>query len=83
MRYYYKNFCLSVGAFFVGILPLMLSAQNNLKINFKDAASAPRNLVVCGDEATVTVTVSTEGSICLKGWNSSDLRQRVLLWESI
>jgi gliding motility-associated-like protein len=39
-----------------------LSAQtNNLKVAFKDAASAPRNLVVCGDEATVTVTVSTEG----------------------
>jgi hypothetical protein len=39
-----------------------LSAQtNNLKVAFKDAASAPRGLVVCGDEATVTVTVSTEG----------------------
>ncbi len=39
-----------------------LSAQtNNLKVAFKDAASAPRNLIVCGDEATVTVTVSTEG----------------------
>jgi gliding motility-associated-like protein len=39
-----------------------LAAQtNNLKVAFKDAASAPRNLIVCGDEATVTVTVSTEG----------------------
>ncbi len=39
-----------------------LSAQtNNLKVAYKDAASAPRNLNVCGDEATVTVTVSTEG----------------------
>ena len=45
----------------MGALPFMLSGQNNLKVNFKDAASAPRNLVVCGDEATVTVTVSTEG----------------------
>lgn len=39
-----------------------LSAQtNNLKVAFKDAASAPRNLNVCGDEATVTMTVSTDG----------------------
>ncbi len=39
-----------------------LSAQtNNLKVAFKDAASAPRNLNVCGDEVTVAVTVSTEG----------------------
>jgi gliding motility-associated-like protein len=40
-----------------------LVAQNNhLKVAFKDAASAPRNLNVCENEATVTVTVSTEGS---------------------
>ncbi len=39
-----------------------LSAQtNNLKVAFKDAASAPRNLNICGDEVTVAVTVSTEG----------------------
>lgn len=39
-----------------------LSAQtNNLKVAFKDAASAPRNLNVCGDEATVTMSVSTDG----------------------
>ncbi|MBL7816456.1 MAG: gliding motility-associated C-terminal domain-containing protein [Saprospiraceae bacterium] len=41
-----------------------LSAQNNnLKVAFKDAASAPRNLNVCGDEATVTMSVSTDGSL--------------------
>ncbi len=45
-------------AFFV----TQLSAQtNNLKVAFKDAASAPRNLNVCGDEATVTMSVSTDG----------------------
>jgi hypothetical protein len=49
-----------------------LSAQtNNLKVAFKDAASAPRNLTVCADEATVTVTVSTEGVL-------SAARQNVL-----
>ncbi len=41
---------------------MRLSAQtNNLKVAFKDAASAPRNLNVCGDEVTVSATVSTEG----------------------
>ena len=47
-------------AFFVA----QLSAQNNnLKVAFKDAASAPRNLNICGDEATVTVSVSTDGTL--------------------
>ena len=80
MRYYYKNFCLSVCAFFVGMIPLMLSAQNNLKINFKDAASAPRNLVVCGDEATVTVTVSTEG---LSASTRQNIQARLNLFKGV
>lgn len=43
-------------------LPVLTSAQNNnLKIAFKDAASSPRNIVVCGNEATVTVTVGLDG----------------------
>lgn len=51
-------FLLSMAAF------THLSAQtNNLKVAFKDAASAPRNLNVCGDEVTVVVTVSTEGAL--------------------
>ena len=41
----------------------LLAQNDNLKVAFKDAASAPRNLNVCGDEAIVTMTVSTEGSI--------------------
>ena len=49
-------FLLSIASF------TRLSAQtNNLKVAFKDAASAPRNLNICGDEATIVVTVSTEG----------------------
>ncbi len=41
----------------------LLAQNNNLKVAFKDAASAPRNLNVCGDEATVTMTVSSDGSL--------------------
>ncbi len=47
-------------AFFISPL---LAQNNNLKVAFKDAASAPRNLNVCGDEATLTMTVSTEGAL--------------------
>jgi hypothetical protein len=51
---------------------MRLSAQtNNLKVAYKDAASAPRNLNVCGDEATVTVTVSTEGVLSAARQNIS------------
>ena len=39
----------------------LFAQNNNLKVNFKDAASSPRNMNVCGDETTVTVTISTEG----------------------
>jgi hypothetical protein len=40
----------------------MLTAQtNNLRIQFRDAASAPRFLNVCGDEQLVVVTVTTDG----------------------
>ena len=41
----------------------LLAQNDNLKVAFKDAASAPRNLNVCGDEATVTMTVATDGSL--------------------
>ena len=41
----------------------LLAQNDNLKVAFKDAASAPRNLNVCGDEATVTLTVATDGSL--------------------
>ena len=45
----------------IASLNRLLAQTNNLKIAFRDAASAPRNLNVCGDEATVVLTVSTEG----------------------
>ena len=45
----------------IGSLNRLSAQTNNLKIAFRDAASAPRNLNVCGDEATVVLTVSTEG----------------------
>ncbi len=61
MRFIYKYLCLLAFTFILGSLPIMLSAQNNLKVNIKDAASVPNNLNVCGDADTVTVTVSTEG----------------------
>lgn len=60
-KIYSKPFIL---VFFSAFFLTHLSAQNNnLKVAFKDAASAPRNLNVCGDEATVTMTVSTDGSL--------------------
>jgi gliding motility-associated-like protein len=62
MRKFYKVGCTAVLATLFFFLPFLISAQNNLKVNFKDAASSPRNLVVCGDEATVVVTVDLEGS---------------------
>jgi hypothetical protein len=46
-------------AFFIS--PLLTAQNNNLKVAFKDAASAPRNLNVCGDEATLTMTIATDG----------------------
>ena len=61
MRKFYKVGCTSVFATLFFFVPFLVSSQNNLKVNFKDAASSPRNLVVCGDEATVVVTVSTDG----------------------
>lgn len=64
----------------MGVLPFMLSGQNNLKVNFKDAASAPRNLVVCGDEATVTVTVSTEG---LSSSTRQNIQARLNLFKGV
>lgn len=70
MRFNYKYFSLLAFTFVLGFLPSMLSAQDNLKVNFKNAASAPQNIVVCGDQDTVTVTVSTEGL-------SSSVRQNV------
>lgn len=35
-----------------------LSAQNNFSVAFKDAASSPRNLIVCGNETSVTVRIT-------------------------
>jgi gliding motility-associated-like protein len=61
MRKFYKVGCTSVFATLFFFVPFLVSSQNNLKVNFKDAASSPRNLVVCGDEATVVVTISTDG----------------------
>jgi gliding motility-associated-like protein len=62
MRKFHQNFYFSLFALIVCFPFFPLSAQtNNLKVNFKDAASAPRNLNICGDEVTVTVTVATEG----------------------
>jgi gliding motility-associated-like protein len=62
MRKFHKNFYLAFFALVLSFFFSTLFAQtNNLKVSFKDAASAPRNLNVCGDEVIVTVTVATEG----------------------
>ncbi|MDZ7880600.1 MAG: gliding motility-associated C-terminal domain-containing protein [Saprospiraceae bacterium] len=53
------------------LMPRLYGQTNNLKVAYKDAASAPRNLNVCGDEATVTVTVSTEGVLSAARQNIS------------
>ena len=68
-KFYSKPLLLAlICTFFI----VQISAQNNnLKVAFKDAASAPRNLNVCGDEATVTMTVSTEGSLSASRRNIS------------
>jgi gliding motility-associated-like protein len=61
MRKFYKVGCTSVFATLFFFFPCFLSAQvDNLKADFK-TGSSPRNLVVCGDEATVIVTVNTIG----------------------
>lgn len=39
-----------------------LYAQNNLRVAWRDAASAPQNLNICTEEITVTLRVSTDGS---------------------
>jgi gliding motility-associated-like protein len=59
-NYTTQRFCLLLALFGMGFMS-PISAQNNLKVAFRDAASAPRNISVCEDTATVTVTVSTEG----------------------
>jgi gliding motility-associated-like protein len=61
MRKIYSIGCTSVLSTLFFFVPFFLSAQvDNLKVDFK-TGSSPRNLVVCGDEATVVVTVSTNG----------------------
>ncbi len=35
-----------------------VAAQNNFSVAFKDAASSPRNLIVCGNETNVTVRIT-------------------------
>ena len=39
-----------------------LNAQNNLSLSYKDAASAPQNLTICGDPSHVTVAVDLDAN---------------------
>ncbi|MEO0041107.1 MAG: hypothetical protein RL329_555, partial [Bacteroidota bacterium] len=53
-------FCLILGAFASFFSPV-LAQNNHLNVGWRDAASAPRFLNVCGDAQTVTAVVRTEG----------------------
>jgi gliding motility-associated-like protein len=70
MRKFHKNFCLFTFTFALGVFLSPLFAQNNLKVGFRDPASAPPPLSVCDGESVVTVAVSTDGS-------SSTTRQNI------
>ncbi len=70
MRKFHKNFYLFTFIFALGACLSPLFAQNNLKVGFRDPASAPPPLSVCDGESVVTVSVSTDGS-------SSTTRQNI------
>ncbi|MEN9613025.1 MAG: hypothetical protein RLZZ628_3839, partial [Bacteroidota bacterium] len=52
--------CLLLGAI-ASVLNPIFAQNNNLTVGWRDAASAPRFLNVCGDAQTVTAVVRTEG----------------------
>ena len=52
--------CLLLGAI-APVLNPIFAQNNNLTVGWRDAASAPRFLNVCGDAQTVTAVVRTEG----------------------
>jgi gliding motility-associated-like protein len=58
------NFNLSlILCFFISSLQSLTAQTNNLKVAFRDAASAPRNVNICGDPILLTVVVSSEGVV--------------------
>jgi gliding motility-associated-like protein len=60
-EYKFRTFiCLLFGAI-APILSPVFAQNNHLTIGWRDAASAPRFLNVCGDAQTVTAVVRTEG----------------------
>jgi gliding motility-associated-like protein len=81
MRKFHQNFYSALYTFVLSFLVFSLSAQtNNLKVNFKDPTSAPRNVSVCGNEATVTVTVATEGFAAA---NRQNIQARLNLFRGV
>ncbi len=59
---------------------MSLFAQDNVRVQFRDASNAPRFLNVCGDAQTVIVTVNSAGS---SGSVRSNLTARLALFQGV
>ncbi|MFM2267186.1 MAG: hypothetical protein RL757_627, partial [Bacteroidota bacterium] len=59
---------------------MSLFAQDNVRVQFRDASNAPRFLNVCGDAQTVIVTINSAGS---SGSVRSNLTARLSLFQGV